>query len=162
RALGVVQWLMGALAMATLPLYIMSFSWIAALIGTFSPTDAGYTGFTLARYAICLAVMLPATFCAGMTLPLITRTLLRLRAAERAIGAFYAWNTLGSIVGVIRAGLILLPALGLHALLIVGALVDIGIGVLLLARSGGGAPARVRWLAPAAAAAGLAAALLAW
>ena len=25
--------------------------------------------------AVCLAVMLPATFCAGMTLPLITRTL---------------------------------------------------------------------------------------
>ncbi len=48
--------------------------------------------------------MLPATFCAGMTLPLITRTLMRGAAGERAIGAVYAANTLGSIVGVDPGG----------------------------------------------------------
>ena len=48
--------------------------------------------------------MLPATFCAGMTLPLITRTLIRVGRGERAIGRVYAWNTLGSIVGVVLAG----------------------------------------------------------
>src|SRR6478609_2640296 len=65
RTLGVVQWTMGVLAMATLPLYVFSFSWIASLLATFARTDAGYTGFTLARYGLCLAIMLPATFCAG-------------------------------------------------------------------------------------------------
>src|SRR6185437_10403121 len=69
RALGFVQCAMGALAVATLPLYMMSFGWISSLIGVFPKTSAGYAGFTIARYAICLAVMLPATFCAGMTLP---------------------------------------------------------------------------------------------
>ena len=75
----------GLLALATLPLYICSFGWIASLLATFARTDAGYTGFTLARYGLCLVIMLPATFCAGMTLPLITRTLLgRLgRAGDR-------------------------------------------------------------------------------
>src|SRR5207249_1995445 len=78
-------------------------------------------------------IMLPATFCAGTTLPLITRMLMRAGAGERAIGAVYAVNTLGSIVGVIVAGLLLMPMLGLKKLLVVGALVDIGLGVWLFA-----------------------------
>jgi spermidine synthase len=151
RTLGIVQWIMGCLAVATLPVYAQSFAWTAALLGTFARTDAGYIGFTLARYAICLAVMLPATFCAGMTLPLMTRILYTGGAGERAIGAVYAWNTLGSIVGVILGGLVLLPALGVKGMLLAGAAVDIAVGACLLARSGGRpAPAR-RWLVPAAA-----------
>jgi spermidine synthase len=161
RTLGVVQWVMGALALSTLPLYIHSFGWMASLIATFTRTDAGYTGFTLARYGICLAVMVPATFCAGMTLPLITRTLLGLRSGEEAIGSVYGWNTLGSILGVIVAGLVLLPAIGLHAMLIVGAAVDMGIGVLLL-RNAAVSSGPLRRLAPAAAFATLLAVVLGW
>ncbi|MFL5582886.1 MAG: spermidine synthase [Gemmatimonadaceae bacterium] len=131
RALGIVQWCMGALAVATLPVYLASFRWMATLIAAFAKTDQGYAGFTILRYAICLAVMLPATFCAGMTLPLITRVLLG--AGERAIGAVYSVNTLGSILGAALAGLVLMPLIGLKPLLIVGASVDMLLGVYLLA-----------------------------
>lgn len=136
RTLGIVQWTMGMLAMATLPLYVSSFDWIASLLTTFARNDAGYLGFTISRYVLCLAIMLPATFCAGMTLPLITRILLAKGSGERAIGAVYASNTLGSILGVVVGGLILLPMVGVKVMLIVGALIDMGIGVLLLSRAG--------------------------
>ena len=133
--LGTVQWIMGVLAIATLPLYMASFGWVATLLDTFKQSDAGYRGFLIARYAICLLVMMPATFCAGMTLPLITKMLMddggRVRG-ERAIGAVYGLNTLGSIAGVLLAGLVLMPLLGLKLLLIAGALVDIGLGLALL------------------------------
>lgn len=132
RALGWVQCAMGALAVATLPLYVASFGWISMLIGVFAKTSAGYAGFTIARYAICLAVMLPATFCAGMTLPLITRILYRDGANEAAIGEVYAANTAGSIVGVQLAGLALLPFLGLKLLVIAGGALDVAIGLVLL------------------------------
>jgi spermidine synthase len=135
RTLGLVQWLMGFLALATLPLYVQSFEWVASLLSTFARNDAGYAGFTIARYGLCLVIMLPATFCAGMTLPLITRTLLADGSGERAIGAVYAWNTLGSILGVILGGLVLLPMIGLKAMLIAGAAIDMGIGAVLLARA---------------------------
>ncbi|HYF39915.1 MAG TPA: fused MFS/spermidine synthase, partial [Gemmatimonadales bacterium] len=135
RTLGIVQWTMGLLAMATLPLYVSSFDWIASLLTTFARTDAGYTGFTLARYGLCLAIMFPATFCAGMTLPLITRVLLTTGSGEKAIGSVYAWNTLGSIIGVIIGGLVLLPAVGLKPMLILGAALDMAIGLLLISRS---------------------------
>ena len=135
RTLGVVQWMMGLLALATLPLYVSSFGWIASLLTTFARTDSGYTGFTLARYALCLAIMFPATFCAGMTLPLITRVLLTSGSGERALGSVYAWNTLGSILGVALGGLVLLPLAGLKLMLIIGAGLDMLIGLLLLSRS---------------------------
>ncbi len=147
RALGIVQWTMGALAVATLPLYMASFQWMAALIRAFDTTGAGYHGFVLARYAICLLIMLPATFCAGITLPLITRILIRQGAGERAVGIVYGVNTLGSIAGVMLAGLVLMPLLGLKLLLIAGAAVDIALGVVLLRPSvlGGDRAARARF-----------------
>ncbi|HZA98175.1 MAG TPA: hypothetical protein VE399_05315, partial [Gemmatimonadales bacterium] len=135
RTLGIVQWMMGLLALATLPLYVSSFDWIASLLTTFARTDAGYTGFTLARYGLCLAIMFPATFCAGMTLPLITRVLLTSGSGERAIGSVYAWNTLGSILGVLIGGLVLLPVVGLKPMLILGAALDMSLGLLLISRS---------------------------
>lgn len=135
RTLGLVQWTMGLMALATLPFYVASFDWIASLMTTFAKTDPGYVGFTAARYALCLVIMLPATFCAGMTLPIITRTLIRSGEGEAAIGRVYAWNTLGSIVGVALGGLVLLPLIGVKAMLVAGAALDMAIGVLLVLRS---------------------------
>jgi spermidine synthase len=147
RALGFIQCVMGALAVATLPLYMASFHWISDLIPAFPKTSSGYAGFTVARYAICLAVMLPATFCAGTTLPLITRILYR-NGREAAIGEVYAANTAGSIVGVQLAGLLLLPILGLKLLLVSGAALDVAIGLILLyVALPRGAPSRTPTLA---------------
>ncbi len=152
RALGIIQWVMGSLALATLPLYLASFYWTAALVRGLGHTEQGYWLFTLARYGICLTIMLPATFCAGATLPLITRTLMAAGGGERAIGLVYGFNTLGSILGAAAAGLALMPLLGLKGLLMTGALLDVALGVGLLAFSGRSAPGSRR-LATAAVAA---------
>jgi len=151
RALGIIQIVMGVAAIATLPLYVHAFHWMVTLMTAFGRTGSGYTGFSLGRYAISLAIMLPATFCAGTTLPLITRILLARGSGEAAIGRVYGVNTLGSIAGVVVAGLVLLPLIGLKTMLIVGAAVDIAFGVWVLAAAG---PATRRRLAPAAAAFG--------
>jgi spermidine synthase len=131
-ALGIIQWLMGGLALATLPVYADSFGWMSYLLETFARTDGGYLAYTVSRYGLCLAVMFPATFLAGTTLPLITRTLMEAGEGEKAVGAVYAVNTFGSIIGVVLGGLVLLPWIGLKATLIVGAAVDMGLGVSLL------------------------------
>lgn len=135
RTLGIVQWVMGVLAICTLPIYVSSFSWTATLLRMLQPTDTAYDAYFGARYLICLLVMLPATFCAGMTLPLITKTLIQAGSGERSIGAVYGVNTFGSIIGAALAGLVLMPLLGLKWLLVAGAAIDIVIGALLLARA---------------------------
>ena len=127
-----VQVLMGLLALATLSVYGNTFNLMNWLIGNLPKNDAGYLLFNLSSHAIAMAIMLPATFFAGMTLPLITFMLLRTRYGERSIGVIYGANTLGAIGGVFLAVHILMPAVGLKGLIIAGGAVDIALGLALL------------------------------
>jgi spermidine synthase len=131
RLLAIMQWCMGIAAIATLPLYLASFDWMASLLNAIRDTETAYKLFSVSKYAIALAIMLPATFFAGTTLPLITKILLADGRGEHAIGAVYGVNTIGSIVGAAFAALVLVPLIGLKWVLISGGLIDIGVGVAL-------------------------------
>ncbi len=152
RLLGWVQIAMGLAALATLPVYDRSFELMETLMQGLARTETGYLFFNLAGQGVSALVMLPATFLAGMTLPLITGALLRRGAGERAIGQVYAANTLGAIAGVLIAVHLGLPLLGLKGTLMFGALVDAVLGLLLLYRF---APAQSSRRPLAALAAGL-------
>jgi spermidine synthase len=121
RLLGWVQVAMGIAALATLPVYLSSFQFMQFTMQSLARTQGGYLAFNVVSHGICLAVMFPAAFCAGMTLPLITATLLRRGAGERAIGQVYAANTAGAIAGVLIAVHLGLPLLGLKGLVVAGA-----------------------------------------
>jgi spermidine synthase len=132
RLLAWVQLAMGLAAAATLPVYDFTFSLMEALLKGLARTDTGYVLFNVSGGAIAALVMLPATFCAGMTLPLITGALLRRGAGEGAIGQVYAANTLGAIAGVLLAVHAGLPIVGLKGTLLAGALIDVALGLMLL------------------------------
>jgi predicted membrane-bound spermidine synthase len=153
-----IQVAMGLLALATLPLYANSFEVMRWLMANLPKTELGYLGFNLASHGIALVVMLPATFCAGTTLPLITVALLRDGNGERSIGAVYAWNTVGAIAGVFAAVHFGMPILGLKGLLAAGAVIDIAVGSALAARTWG--PPRAAAIAGASGAILLGAVLL--
>ena len=127
-----IQLAMGVLAVLTLPVYGHSFVWMGELVRALHQDAWGYALFNLASHGIAFAVMLPATFMAGMTLPLFTHVLIRKGYGERSIGLIYAANTLGAIFGVIFAVHIAFPNLGLKLTLASGALLDIGLGLVLL------------------------------
>src|SRR5882724_3419139 len=128
-----VQIAMGLAALASLPLYDYTFSLMEALMHALARSDTGYRLFNASGALIAALIMLPASFCAGMTLPLITAALLRRGRGEAAIGQVYAANTLGAIVGVLATVHIGLPVLGLKGSLVVGALIDATLGFVLLA-----------------------------
>ena len=131
RYLAGVQLVMGLLALSTLVLYGNTFEVMQWIVRSLPRTDAGYTLFNLSSSGIAMAIMLPTTFCAGMTLPLITFTLLRRGYGERSIGAVYAANTVGAIIGVFFAIHLGMPLLGLKGLITFGAALDIALGVAL-------------------------------
>ena len=130
--LGVVQLVMGLLALSTLVLYGHSFEAMQATIRALGKTEQGYVLFNFASHLMALLIMFPVTFCAGMTLPLITLSLLKKGVGERSIGAVYAANTVGAILGVFAATHLLMPVLGLKGLITFGAGVDLVLGVFLL------------------------------
>ena len=126
-----VQIIMGLLALSTLLLYGNTFEAMQWIVNNLPKTDTGYTLFNLSSNAIAIAVMLPTTFFAGMTLPLITFILIREGYGERSIGAVYAANTVGAILGVIFAIHLGMPLLGLKGLITFGAGLDISLGIAL-------------------------------
>lgn len=161
RTAGLAQVAMGVAALLSLLAFAHSFEWTAALVQSLSRTDGGYRLYLLGSAAIAMAVMLPAAFFAGMTLPLFTLALLRHGAGETAIGRLYAANTVGAIVGVLLMMHVLVPLFGVRMAIMLAAAGDVLLGFWLLAHGRGDvAPRRVASLAVVVAGAFLVA--LAW
>ena len=121
RLLGWVQVAMALAALATLPVYDRSFELMEYLMKGLARTDAGYLFFNLAGQGISALVMLPATFCAGMTLPLITGALLRARLGRaRDRPGLCRQHARARSLGVLVAVHLGLPLLGLKGTLIAG------------------------------------------
>ena len=129
---GVVQILMGVFALATIPLYNFTFDLMGFFMQALARTESSYQLFTFSSHLLALLVMLPTTFCAGMTLPLFTFILLKRGYGEKSIGYTYASNTLGAIVGVGFTIYIGLPILGLKNSIILGSSLDIILGICLI------------------------------
>jgi spermidine synthase len=132
RFSGIVQVAMGLAALATIFVYDYTFDWMAYALSALQRNDGAYPLFNLFSHAIAFAVMLPATFFAGMTLPLFTHVLLRGGHGERAIGQIYSANTLGAIAGVLLAVHVLVPEAGMKLAVVIGAAADIVLGAGLL------------------------------
>jgi spermidine synthase len=131
--LAIVQLIMGFSAVATLPAYRIAVEAMSFMMAGDEPrTLMMWYQFNVLRYLLCLLIMLPATFCAGMTLPLLTHVMLKRGQPESAVGNVYGVNTLGAIAGAITAGLLLLPIVGLKGVIVLGALVDLLLGLVLI------------------------------
>ena len=136
RYSGYVQIIMGVFALLTIPAYNHLFDFMGFMISSLTKTDGGYLLFNFTSHALALVIMLPATFMAGMTLPLFTYSLIEKGSGEESIGRIYAANTVGAITGIIISVHLLMPAVGTQWLFEVGVLIDLclGLGLLLYSR----------------------------
>ena len=132
QTLAIVQMLMGGCALLSLPLYGSTSDVMHWLLQSVNRSDGGYLIFNMTSHVLAMMVMLPATFFAGMTLPLVTFSLLRHGHGEKSIGAVYAANTAGAIAGIFIAVHLALPLTGLKGTITAGAAIDIALGLVLL------------------------------
>jgi spermidine synthase len=112
------------------------------------------TALAMVRFGLAFAAVAPATFLMGMTLPVLTRHLVRtLDETGSRISELYAANTIGAMVGTLLAGFVLIEFLGLRltSSVAVGLNVLAGLGALLLGRWERPWPARPARAAPAGA-----------
>jgi spermidine synthase len=126
---GCIMVAMGSLAALTLPLYNAMFDVMAWALRTFTRTEGGYVAFNLVSQSIALLIMVPTTFCGGMTLPLLTYALMRRGRSEAAIGTIYSLNTLGAIVGVLLTVHLIMPLIGVKGVILAGAGIHIALGL---------------------------------
>jgi predicted membrane-bound spermidine synthase len=133
---GFVQILKCLAALATLILYDHTFDLMGFLIRALNVNEDSYLLFNLGSHFIALTVMLPATFLAGMTLPLFTLILLKNNYGEQSISHIYVSNMLGAISGILFVIFIGMPVLGLKGAMLAGNSIDILLGFVLLLCAG--------------------------
>lgn len=132
QTLMLIQIIMAVLAASTTLLYNHCFELMSFFYAGLKQNDAGYILFNISSHLIVLLVMLPTTFCAGMTLPLVTNILLNHTKNESPVGKVYALNTVGAIIGVLLTIHLLLPILGLKIALMTGAIIDVCAAIMIL------------------------------
>ncbi len=127
--LGTVMVAMGCLAALTLPAYNAMFDFMAWALGSFARTEGGYLANNAVSQSIAALIMVPSTFFAGMTLPLLTHALMGRGKNEKAIGTIYSANTFGAIVGVLLTVHALMPLVGVKGVILTGAGIHIALGL---------------------------------
>ena len=129
---GYVQIIMGLCAVASLLLYSSTFDFMSFMMSALQRNEVGYDLFISSSHLIAFAIMIPATFMAGMTLPLFTYGYMKSGHGERGIGRIYAANTFGSIIGIFLAVHFVMPVMGLKNLISLGGFIDIILGFWLI------------------------------
>jgi len=105
----------GLIVLLSLPLYerlpYVFWKWSSLL----RPSAQSLGLYNLMKYSLCFVVMLGPTFFFGMTLPLAIKSVIRRdERIGKDTGFVYGANTAGTVVGVLLAGLVLIPLLGLR------------------------------------------------
>ncbi len=136
----VVELLVGLWALLV-PVLLASDGWLAGMNATLrNELGAGSMGFMLARFACVVPILIVPTTLMGSSLPLLSRHFVnRQNEAQDVgswVGALYAVNTFGAVAGVILAGFILMPTVGVSATNFVAVGMNIVLAVAIFALRG--------------------------
>jgi spermidine synthase len=117
-------------------LYALLVPWLLTLLPGLDRALLHGLGFwpaALCRFLVALLLLLVPTVLMGATLPIVVDALVRRDPRVAAsTGLLYGLNTLGAVAGVFLATFVLFPHLGLTRTNWLGALLDLGVGVLAL------------------------------
>ncbi|MDR2579745.1 MAG: hypothetical protein LBC85_01965 [Fibromonadaceae bacterium] len=132
KLLAFSQLLMAFFAICTLYFHVPFFTVMNEAHQIFNQTSTGYVFWSAFKYILAVFWMVPTSFFAGMTLPILTYLLVKRTGSESFVGTVYGWNTIGAILGSIGTGLLLLPLLQLKGALLVGVVIDLALGLIVL------------------------------
>ena len=139
RAFGWAELALAATLFASIWFYDLLPWWFVQLSESLSRTAGGYALHELFQGLVCFGVMFVPAVCLGTTLPLASRVATaELAVTGRSVGRVFAVNTLGTVLGAVAGGLILLPHLGLARTFALGIALNALVGMMLLAD-------RIRW-----------------
>ena len=92
-----------------------------------------WPGMMAARFGITLLFLLAPTLLMGFAFTVAARVMRRqTHVSSRAVGAVYAWNTVGGMFGAFAGGFLLLPLLGAERSLILLGIAAVALGILII------------------------------
>jgi spermidine synthase/tetratricopeptide (TPR) repeat protein/MFS family permease len=118
----------------SLPLYERLPFYLWQIASVLSRTESAYPLFLAAQFLLCFALMFAPTVFLGMSLPIASRIASRdIAVLGSTIGNVFSVNTLGTVLGSLVTGLVLIPMIGIRNALEVGIVINLVLGMLLLA-----------------------------
>jgi spermidine synthase len=140
RVFGIAEILIGVSALST-PWALGAASAIYAPLRAAGPDSLAM--LTTARVLVSFVVLLVPTMLMGLTLPVLSASsVVRGSRFGSRLGALYAVNTAGAVTGAVLTGFYLIGAIGMRRSFLLGATVNVLVGVLALWLDRGDAPAR--------------------
>lgn len=118
---------------ATLPLYQRVPFHLWSIAHVLNRTEAAYPLFLLIQLAMVTLIMFVPTVFLGMTLPVASRIAARnLRILGRSVGNVFSLNTVGTVMGSLAAGLLLIPLVGVKHTMEIGVMCNLAMGLVVL------------------------------
>jgi spermidine synthase len=123
---GLIEFLVGFSALATIPLFEKLPLIFLRLLGGFGDSFALF--LTIQLLLAALVMFLPTLFF-GMTFPLVARLFTQsVYHVGTSVGTSYAANTLGAILGAFAGGFILIPGIGVQNTILVAVIINLLVG----------------------------------
>jgi spermidine synthase len=133
RAYGLLEIGIGVYC-ALLPLLLKVAAWV--YLGLHGALGLSYDTFSLVQFLLVALLLIVPTSLMGGTLPILSQALVTQETGlGRKVGALYAVNTLGAVLGVMVAGYVLLPGLGNLATVAIAATANVAVGLAAIAWS---------------------------
>lgn len=127
RLYALIEFALGGLALVSPYAFDLANSLYGGLYRAFADHTVLLFG---SRFILVSLVVLPPTILMGGTLPLFCRQYVTSDSRiASSVGVLYAVNTLGAALGCVVAGLVLLPTVGLHLTVWIGAALNIVCGI---------------------------------
>lgn len=112
--LGLCQFGIVISILLTLPFYEKIPYLIWSEFGATSRTDADYISYLMLQFYYVFLVMILPTVFMGMSLPIASRIVVKqVKESGRKVGGIFALNTLGTVIGALVTGLVLIPLVGI-------------------------------------------------
>ncbi len=123
----------GLLILLSLPFYTKLPFYFNQLTTILRNETYSFGIYQFLKFFLCAAVMFVPTILQGITLPAATKVLTRdLRTVGSRIGRIFAINTIGTVIGSIAAGFLLIPWLGLQRTLELAVYTNIVLAIVIL------------------------------
>ncbi len=117
----------------TIPLYNRLPYYLWTIGSVLSRNESAYPVFLALEFFLCVAIMIVPTVFLGMTLPVASRIASRrIDVLGASVGNVFSVNTVGTVVGSLSAGLLLIPLIGVRHTLEVGLALNALLGLAVL------------------------------
>lgn len=120
-----------------LPLYERLPYFLTRLSAQIPNRPENFSTFLSLEFLMCFVIMVLPTIFSGMSLPVASRIANNdMKVLGKSIGGIFSINTIGSVVGALVTGLVLIPFLGIKSSLELGVLLNGMIGLFILYKAG--------------------------